>query len=66
MSANFPYINPDVRYLGVSCLRKMNQKFLEEMNYPIVLKKSDGTELAVLLPWKTFLSLQQNQRGEHD
>ena len=53
-----PYINPDVRYLGVSSLREMDQKFLSEMNYPIVLKKPDGTELVVIMPWEMFLKLQ--------
>jgi hypothetical protein len=60
-----PYINPDVRYLGVSSLRKMNQQFLEKINYPIVLKKNDGEELVVMLPWKAFLQLQNlAEKGE--
>ena len=62
--SEIPYINPDVRYLGVTCLREMNQKFLEELNYPIVLKKSEGGELAVLLPWKIFLELQSQATAE--
>ena len=61
---SIPYINPNVRYLGVSCLRTMDQKFLEEMNYPIVLKKSDGTELAVVVPWQTFLTMQDAATAE--
>jgi hypothetical protein len=53
-----PYINPDVRYLGSSALRKMNQAALEKLQYPIVLKKENGKELAVLVPWSMYLELQ--------
>jgi len=56
-----PYINPDVRYLGVSALRKMNQAALEALQYPVVFKKENGQELAVLVPWETYLSLQEGK-----
>ena len=55
----WPYINPAVRYVGVSALRTMNQDTLQALPYPIVLKRGDGKELAVLVPWQTYLALQR-------
>jgi hypothetical protein len=55
----FPYINPDVRYQGVSSLRQMTQRNLEKLEHPIVIKREgDGQELVVVVPWQTYLGLQ--------
>ena len=66
--SGFPFVNPDVRYLGVSTLREMDSKFLEEVSYPIVIKKPAGDELVVIVPWKMYLDLQekalQRERGK--
>lgn len=52
-----PFINPDVKYLGVSSLRGMTYDFLESLEHPVVIAHN-GTELVVMLPWKTFVELQ--------
>lgn len=57
--STFPYINPAVRYLGTAKLRMMNSRVLKALSAPIVFKEPDGTELAVLIPWRQFLELQQ-------
>ena len=55
----FPYVNPNVRYVGTSELRKMTKEILREQQYPIVIKEENGRELVVVIPWKLFLGLQE-------
>lgn len=59
---DFSYINPNVRYLGVSSLRKFNATSLSELRDPVVIKKENGEELVVIVPWLTYLELQQTKR----
>ena len=57
-----PYINPDVRYVGVTRLRRMTRTILEELEFPVVVKASGGKELAVIVPWEMYLALQDYAR----
>lgn len=63
----FPYVNPDVRYVGTSWLRRMNASSAFELKYPVVVKRESGEELVVVIPWQTYLVLQQAalQEAQH-
>lgn len=54
----FPFVNPSVRYVGVSKLRELNATKLKENDETLIIQDSDDTPLAVLLSYEQFLIIQ--------
>jgi PHD/YefM family antitoxin component YafN of YafNO toxin-antitoxin module len=54
---NIPKIDPNVRHVGVSKLRKLNSDDLRKMEETLVLQEND-TPLAVLVKYEKYLILQ--------
>jgi hypothetical protein len=52
-----PRIDPNVRYVGVSELRKLNSDKLRQLPSAIVIQ-DNGEALAIILPMSTFLRMQ--------
>lgn len=53
-----PTIDPRVKYVGASHLRKLNSSQLRQLDGVIVVR--DNSEpLAVIVPYQTYLKLQQ-------
>jgi len=52
-----PRIDPSVKHVGVSKLRKLNSSDLRNSNETLVLQEND-TPLAVLLKYENYLILQ--------
>lgn len=61
-----PYINPRIRYVGVSYLRKLNCYTLRTMPPDGLIVVTEGdTPLAVLVPYKAFIATQEKiQQGK--
>ena len=57
-SVNIPLIDPNVKYLGVSKLRKLSASSLKETNDTFVIQEND-TPLAVLVSFEKFLLIQE-------
>ena len=56
-----PIIDPRVKYVGASYLRKFNSTQLRQLDGVIVVR--DNSEpLAVIVPYETYLVLQQTVR----
>jgi hypothetical protein len=61
MSSTIPTINPNVRYRSVAALKKLLLPDLEAaLGSPVVIQDSDSEPLAVLVPWGTYLELQES------
>lgn len=59
MSAvNIPLIDPSVKYLGVSKLRKLSASSLRETDNTFVIQENDRP-LAVLISFEKFLLIQE-------
>ena len=54
---NIPKIDPNVRHVGVSKLRKLNSDDLRKIEQTLVLQEND-TPLAVLVKYEKYLILQ--------
>ncbi len=54
---DIPKIDPNVRHVGVSKLRKLNSHDLREIEETLVLQEND-TPLAVLVKYEKYLILQ--------
>jgi PHD/YefM family antitoxin component YafN of YafNO toxin-antitoxin module len=54
---NIPKIDPNVRHVGVSKLRKLNSDDLRKIEETLVLQEND-TPLAVLVKYEKYLILQ--------
>lgn len=54
-----PYIDPDVRYVGVSKLRQFNADALRVLTGAYVLQDTDDRPLSVLLPYATYVAMQE-------
>jgi len=57
-SINIPLIDPNVKYLGVSKLRKLSASSLKASDHTYVIQEND-TPLAVLVSYEKFLILQE-------
>lgn len=54
-----PFIDPAVRHVPVSYLRKLNTERLKEERQTLVIDGFDYREpLSVIMPYKTFLKMQ--------
>lgn len=53
-----PRIDPNVKYCGVSELRKLNAAKLREMPSAIVIQEN-GEPIAVIVSYETFLKMQE-------
>lgn len=60
-----PTIDPNVRYVGVASLRKLNAELLRAMSETLVIQDSDEP-IAVLVPYKTFLAMQTERAPTND
>lgn len=52
-----PVIDPNVRYVGVASLRKLNAELLRAMSETLVVQHEDKP-IAVLVPYSVFLAMQ--------
>jgi hypothetical protein len=52
-----PTIDPNVRHVGTSHLRKLNRKALKEFGGAMVVSDEDGP-MVVIVPYRVFISLQ--------
>ncbi|SRR5581483_92119 len=58
--ANFPFVNPNVRHVGVSKLRELNAtKLKEQTDETLIIQDSNNDPLAVLLSYEQFLIIQE-------
>lgn len=57
MSKTVPYIDPNVKHVGVSKLRTLNATALRHFENALVIQDND-TPLAVLLTYDQFLAMQ--------
>ncbi len=53
-----PRIDPKVRFVGISFIRKINAKFVSNIEETYVLSYGDEP-LAVLIPYATYMRLQE-------
>jgi hypothetical protein len=53
-----PKIDPRVRYVGTSYLRKLNAETLRELDGAIVVRDNDEP-LAVIVSYQTYLAMQK-------
>lgn len=60
-----PMIDPNVRYVGVASLRKLNAELLQAMSETLVIQHEDKP-IAVLLPYSVFLAMQTERDGQRD
>lgn len=59
-----PYIDPTVKHVPVSYLRRMNMETMREQTDTLVVDGFDGEEpFVVILPFKTFLLIQEKLNG---
>lgn len=58
--SDIPYIDPTVKHVPVSYLRRMNMQTMRDQSDALVVDGFDGEEpLVVILPFKTFLLIQE-------
>jgi hypothetical protein len=60
-----PHIDPDVKYWGVSRLRKLNSKTLRELPSAVVIQ-DNGRPLAVIVSYEMFLRIQSERLNDGD
>jgi hypothetical protein len=53
---DFPYVDPDVRHVGVSYLRKLSAEVLTQNPETLVIQNGDHP-VAVLLPYSTYMAM---------
>lgn len=58
MINELPYIDPSVRYVGVSRLREMTSTVLKELREVLVIQDKNDAPLAVVLNYDLFLEMQ--------
>lgn len=58
---SIPRVDPNVKHVPVSYLRKLNSEVLREETRTLVIDTLDGDEgpLSVLMPFSTFLTIQE-------
>ena len=61
-STPIPYIDPNIAYVGVSRLRKLNATNLRKNKQTLVIQDNE-TPLAVLLSYEQFLCMQNHMRA---
>ena len=54
-----PVIDPNVKYCGVSELRKLNSERLRTLTGALVIQ-DNGEPLAVIISYETFLTVQRS------
>lgn len=57
-----PKIDPDVKYIGSSKLRDLTATELRALTGAIVVTGAQNTPLAVILPYETYMALQNTVR----
>jgi hypothetical protein len=57
MNFPIPYVNPDIKHVGVSTMRQMDSQFLRDLKHPIVI--GIDKPLAVLIPYQVFMEIQK-------
>lgn len=57
-----PKIDPDVKYIGSSKLRDLTAAELRALTGAIVVQGAQNTPLAVILPYQTYLKMQESIR----
>ena len=58
-----PRIDPDVRYIGSSKLRELTAIELRALTGAIVVQGANNTPLVVILPYETYLRIQDAAHG---
>lgn len=58
-----PKIDPDVKYIGSSKLRELTAIELRALTGAIVVTGAQNTPLAVILPYQTYLRMQNAVEG---
>lgn len=58
-----PMIDPNVRYVGVPSLRKLNAELLQAMSDTLVIQHND-VPIAVLVPYSVFLAMQTEREAK--
>jgi hypothetical protein len=56
-----PTVDPNVQYVGVSKLRKLNATTLRSLDNTLVIQDPDDKPLAVVLSYDQFLDMQQER-----
>lgn len=56
--SNAPYIDPNVRYMGVSRLREFNSDTLRDLDETLVIQDKNDVPLVVILNFEIFLDMQ--------
>lgn len=59
-----PKIDPDVKYIGSSRLRGLTSRLLRELTGAIVVQSASAEPLAVILPYETYLKMQESLSRE--
>lgn len=59
-----PRIDPDVKYRGVSELRKLNAETLRELKSALVIQ-GNGDPVAVIVSFETYLRIQSEIGVDH-
>lgn len=57
-----PTIDPKVRFVGSSYLRGLNSEQLRQLTGAVVVQDSGDQPLVVIVPYETYLALQQAVR----
>lgn len=52
-----PTIDPRVKYVGASHLRRLNSEQLRQLTGAIVVQDSSDNPLVVIIPYQTYLSV---------
>lgn len=64
MEAVTPYIDPNVRYMGVSRLREMNCEVLRDLTETLVIQDKNDVPLVVIMDYEIFLEMQARLRQQ--
>lgn len=54
-----PRVDPQVKYVGTTYLRSLNSDKLRELSGAVVVQAENSDPLAVILPYETYLKMQQ-------
>jgi hypothetical protein len=64
MNRHNPYIDPDVHFVGVSKLRGFTADRLRTLTGAYVFQDANDCPLCVLLPYATYLAMQEQLLDE--
>lgn len=61
-----PYIDPSVKHVPISYLRRLNLEALRQETSTLVVDGFDGEDpLSVIVPYKVFLAMQEERNDEN-